>query len=227
MPNDLRSVSLIDKRDSLLVSEHGERSRAYENRFKRLLDIFLTVLALPAVMPVVLLCAALVSMNGGSPFYGQLRIGRDGKLFRMWKLRTMVPNAEAKLREYLKNNPTARREWDVKQKLSNDPRITAVGRILRRTSLDELPQLWNVLRGDMSLVGPRPMLVEQQDLYPGRAYYLMRPGLTGIWQVSERNGSSFSARATFDDIYYRELSLRTDLTIISKTVGAVLRSTGC
>ena len=117
-------------------------------------------------------------------------------------------------------------EWTSKQKLSNDPRITKFGRILRRTSADELPQLINVLTGDMSLVGPRPMMPSQQALYPGHAYYRLRPGLTGSWQVSERNASTFADRAKYDDSYEQDLSFGTDLGIIARTVGVVLRCTG-
>ena len=120
----------------------------------------------------------------------------------------------------------ARAEWDASQKLRDDPRITRVGRILRRTSLDELPQLWNVLRGDMSLVGPRPMMPSQRSLYPGRAYFALRPGLTGLWQVSKRNEASFAERASFDDDYYRRLSFALDARVLVATVRVVLRATG-
>ena len=112
------------------------------------------------------------------------------------------------------------------QKLKNDPRITPLGRFLRRTSLDELPQLWNVLMGDMSIVGPRPMMCNQRALYPGTEYYVMRPGITGFWQTSARNESSFHERAGFDQAYYRAVSLRTDLAIIWRTFSVVLRGTG-
>ena len=126
----------------------------------------------------------------------------------------MVIDADQRLAAHLAADPALRAEWDETQKLKNDPRITAVGRLLRKTSLDELPQLWNVLKGDMSLVGPRPMMPEQRALYPGRAYYSMRPGLTGPWQVSDRNETSFAGRAEFDAAYARRMSLRTDLVIL-------------
>ena len=120
----------------------------------------------------------------------------------------------------------ARREWDQTQKLKYDPRVTALGRFLRKSSLDELPQLWNVFTGDMSLVGPRPMMPNQRDIYPGTAYYDLRPGLTGLWQISDRNNCTFAKRAEFDTEYERCVSLRTDVTILFKTVGAVARGTG-
>jgi len=138
----------------------------------------------------------------------------------------MVTDADERLREHLENNPTAKLEWDVNQKLRNDPRITAVGHFIRKTSLDELPQLFNVLLGDMSIVGPRPFLPNQKDLYKGHAYYTMRPGLTGLWQVSDRNESSFAERTIYDNQYAQKLTLRTDASIVLRTVGAVVRGTG-
>ncbi len=144
----------------------------------------------------------------------------------MLKLRTMVPNADEIFEDYLANNPEAREEWDSTQKLKNDPRITKFGRILRKSSLDELPQLWNVLTGEMSLVGPRPMLPVQRELYPGLAYYALRPGITGPWQVSDRNTVEFSKRAEFDREYYVQMSFATDIGLLFKTVGVVFKGTG-
>ena len=144
----------------------------------------------------------------------------------MVKLRSMVPDAEAQLQAYLEQNPQAREEWNRTQKLKSDPRITRVGRFLRRSSLDELPQLWNVLKGDMSLIGPRPMMIDQVKLYPGDAYFSLRPGITGPWQVSERNETEFADRARFDSGYLKELSFRTDLNILVRTFGVVMRCTG-
>ena len=198
----------------------------YGRFFKRYLDFAIVVLAAPLVLPIVMVLAALVARDGHSPFYRQDRVGKDGRIFSMWKLRTMVPDADRHLAQYLDKNPKARREWDKTQKLKADPRIASFGRMLRKTSMDELPQLWNVFVGDMSLVGPRPMMTEQQDLYPGKAYYSMRPGLTGYWQISDRNESSFAARASFDTRYFNDLKLSTDIDVLSKTVGAVLRETG-
>lgn len=198
----------------------------YTRFLKRWLDVALIVLAAPFVLPVVLILGLMVRRDGGPVFYVQDRIGLDGRVFRLWKLRTMVVDADARLAEHLAADPAMRAEWDETQKLKNDPRITATGRLLRKTSLDELPQLWNVFRGDMSLVGPRPMLPEQRALYPGRAYYTMRPGLTGPWQVSDRNASSFAGRAEFDSEYARRMSLPTDFAIMLLTVWVVLRGTG-
>ncbi len=139
----------------------------------------------------------------------------------------MVVDAEAQLESYLASDPLRRREWDDQQKLRHDPRITPIGRFIRKTSLDELPQLWNVLTGDMSIVGPRPMMPSQEALYPGRAYYALRPGITGYWQISVRNESSFAERAQFDTRYFRDLSLVTDIRVMLGTFRVVLSGTGC
>lgn len=201
--------------------------RSFYARFvKRPLDILAVIALLPIILPVILILAFLVRRDGGRPFYSQLRVGRSGRSFRLWKLRSMVHDADKRLEEYLATNPEARAEWDSTQKLKNDPRITRFGRFLRKTSLDELPQLLNVFLGDMSVVGPRPMMVEQAQLYPGADYYHLRPGVTGLWQISDRNDSTFAARATYDATYARDLSLTGDISIIARTVGVVMRCTG-
>jgi lipopolysaccharide/colanic/teichoic acid biosynthesis glycosyltransferase len=198
----------------------------YRNGLKRILDVMLVLLAAPVFLPLMVIFAAIVSRDGGKPFYFQKRVGLDGKIFTMWKLRTMVHEAEALLEDHLQADSDARAEWESTQKLKSDPRITRFGRFLRRSSLDELPQFWNVLRGDMSLVGPRPMMPSQAPLYPGHDYYMLRPGITGIWQVSDRNESSFAERAKFDTQYNRELSFLTDIKLLLATVRVVLRGTG-
>lgn len=201
----------------------------YYARFsKRALDILIVlILAIPALFIVIILAPCIALSGAGSVFYKQERIGKDGHKFWMWKLRSMVPDAKQKLEEYLTQNPDARKEWDLTQKLKHDPRITSVGRLIRKTSMDELPQFWNVLIGEMSIVGPRPMMVEQRDLYPGSEYYLMLPGITGFWQTSERNECSFAQRAYFDRQYFHEMSLITDLRILLKTIVVVMKPNGC
>lgn len=199
----------------------------YRGFAKRLFDIAFSLLVLPPVTLLLVALALLIALDGHSPFYRQERLGRDGKRFRMWKLRTMVPDAEECLRHYLARNPSARAEWNAKQKLRHDPRVTRIGRILRETSLDELPQIINVLRGEMSLVGPRPMMVNQRRLYPGMSYFAMRPGITGYWQTSVRNDSDFTERAGYDTAYFHDLSFATDLRVMRQTIGVVLRRTGC
>ena len=199
---------------------------SYRRWIKRALDIVLVLMvSLPVALSVALL-ALLVARDGHSPFYAQMRVGQNGRLFKMWKLRTMVVDADRVLEDYLAADPAARREWDHHQKLQNDPRITPVGRFLRMSSIDELPQLWNVLMGDMSLVGPRPMMASQRVLYPGTDYYAMRPGITGLWQVSERNETSFFERAEYDQRYFRQMSLALDVNLMVRTVGVVVKATG-
>ena len=199
----------------------------YNRLFKRFLDIILVLLAAPFLLPLVLAMGSLIRRDGGPAFYTQDRIGLDGRLFRIYKLRTMVVDADARLAAHLAADRALRAEWEENQKLKADPRVTAIGRLLRKTSLDELPQLWNVLKGDMSLVGPRPMMPEQRALNPGRAYYRMRPGLTGPWQVSDRNTVSFAGRADFDAAYAREMSLFHDISLMFVTIRVMVRGTGC
>ncbi|WP_371060691.1 sugar transferase [Rhodosalinus sp. 5P4] len=201
--------------------------RLYRDSLKRFLDMALVLVSAPVVVPVIGALALLVALQGGRPFYSQLRVGRNGRIFRIWKLRTMVRDADARLEAHLVADADAREEWESMQKLKDDPRITPLGRILRKGSLDELPQLLNVLTGSMSLVGPRPMMVEQQALYSGSAYYGLRPGITGPWQISDRNACSFAGRVQYDESYDRDLSLWTDLRILAKTVVVVMRGTGC
>lgn len=203
-----------------------KRPGPYRNVFKRAFDVVAILMAAPVVVPVVAALAVAVAANGGNPFYTQMRVGRHGKKFRMWKLRSMVLDADARMADYLQSNPSARAEWDKTQKLMNDPRITGFGRFLRKSSLDELPQLWNVLRGDMSLVGPRPMMISQQLMYPGTAYYALRPGITGYWQTAGRNRTTFAARADFDTVYEQRLSLRADVEILLRTVSVVVKGAG-
>ncbi|MEZ5776818.1 MAG: sugar transferase [Paracoccaceae bacterium] len=202
------------------------RQGLYRNLFKRPFDLIAVFATSIIVLPLVALLALLVALDGSSPFYLNERVGRGGRTFRMLKLRTMVPNADTLLENYLNSNAEARLEWDSTQKLKSDPRITRIGRFLRKTSLDELPQLWNVLNGEMSLVGPRPMMPSQRGLYTGTAYYALRPGLTGPWQVSDRNESTFSRRAEYDRDYDRNLSFVNDMRLMVATVGVVLRGTG-
>ena len=201
----------------------------YESFGKRLFDVMFFLLIAPAVIPVILILAVLVKMDGGSAFYAQRRIGRDGRMFQFYKLRSMRVNADQLLVQLCKENPEIAKEWSTYQKLRHDPRITKIGRFIRKTSLDELPQVLNVLKGDMSFVGPRPFMPSQQMLYEkakGRAYFEMRPGLTGMWQVSARGETSFVARVKFDDLYHRKQSFMTDVSLILRTVTVVFKTTG-
>lgn len=202
------------------------RRGLYRNALKRGLDIVIVLIALPPVLLTLGLLALLIRRDGGPVIYRQERIGRSGRHFSLYKLRSMVPDADQQLAALLASDAAARAEWHKSQKLRHDPRITPVGRLIRKSSLDELPQLLNVLKGDMALVGPRPMLPEQQRLYPGREYYALRPGITGFWQISVRNESSFQERAHWDGAYFRRVSFITDLWVMIRTVRVVLTGTG-
>ena len=194
---------------------------------KRVLDICLVLLTAPLALLLITISALLLWIEGGNPFYHQDRLGRGGTRFRIYKLRTMVRNADAELENCLEQCPDMRAEWETTQKLKKDPRITPIGAFLRKTSLDELPQLWNVLNGDMSVVGPRPMMPEQLPLYgSAHHYFALRPGITGPWQVSERNENLFTMRVDFDAEYNRSLSLKRDVAVLLQTIGVVLRRTG-
>jgi len=198
----------------------------YARLGKRALDVTLILLAAPFVLPLIALLAVLVALDGGPAFYGQTRLGRGGRRFTCWKLRSMAVDADARLEALLAEDPRAAAEWARCQKLRRDPRVTRLGRWLRAVSFDELPQLWNVLTGEMSLVGPRPMTPDQAPIYPGQAYYALRPGITGPWQVGERHEGAFAGRAAHDAAYLRELSFFTDLKLLARTVTVVLRGQG-
>jgi lipopolysaccharide/colanic/teichoic acid biosynthesis glycosyltransferase len=218
--------NISDELSKVTSEGRAARDGLYRRSIKRVLEITLILLTSAITVPVVALMALLVALDGGAPFFRQRRVGMNGMIFDIWKLRTMVPDAEERLQAYLAANPTARAEWDATQKLKDDPRVTRIGRFLRKTSLDELPQLWNVVRGEMSLVGPRPMMISQRALYPGTAYYALRPGITGFWQVSDRNDCEFAQRARFDAAYDSQISFAVDVGILAKTVRVVLRATG-
>jgi undecaprenyl-phosphate galactose phosphotransferase len=195
---------------------------------KRVLDV-VGVIALGLIFaPLMLVIALLLSRHGGSVFYRHRRIGQGGAAFECLKFRTMVPDADRVLREVLERDPALKAEWVRDRKLKEDPRVTAVGRLLRRTSLDELPQLWNVLRGEMSLVGPRPVVREELLRY-GRSvgiYLAARPGITGLWQVTGRNDTDYHRRVQLDTYYVRNQSLLLDLYILLRTPRVVLGGTG-
>lgn len=206
------------------------RSRRFDRGAiaKRGLDFGLALFLLPVVLPITLVLGLLASLDGGPAFFGQMRIGYGGRLFRCWKIRTMVTDAEARLERHLSTNPAAAEEWACAHKLADDPRITRLGRLMRETSLDELPQILNVLRGEMSFVGPRPVIESEFELYCGYewAYKSVRPGITGLWQVSGRNSVSYAERIRMDVHYARTRNLKGDMAIIVRTAGAVLGRTG-
>jgi exopolysaccharide production protein ExoY len=196
---------------------------------KRGFDVVAASLALVFLSPIFLMIAALVKLSdGGNIFYGHRRIGHNGRSFHCLKFRTMRVDGDRVLQAYLKANPEAYEEWRSSRKHKDEPRVTVVGAVLRKLSLDELPQIYNILRGDMSVVGPRPVVEDELELYESAAsYYLQtRPGLTGLWQVSGRNDVSYSARIAFDTQYVRNWSLASDVVIVAKTIPAVCLSRG-
>ncbi len=201
---------------------------AYRRIGKRLFDIVFALAALPIVGTVILLLWWLVQRDGAPGFFGHTRVGKDGQKFRCWKLRTMVPDAEDVLQEYLDCNPDAAKEWERDHKLQKDPRITRIGAFLRQTSLDELPQFWNVLCGEMSVVGPRPIVPVELRKYGKHsdAYLAMKPGVTGLWQVSGRNSVSYAERVALDMDYGNRMTLRLDLSIVLKTAITMACRTG-
>ncbi len=193
---------------------------------KRTIDLVLAVIVVIFLLPVLLLTALLIKLEGGPVLYRQTRIGRGGKPFQMLKFRSMRVNSDQILEDYLRQNPDAAKEWNVYQKLRDDPRITPIGKLLRASSIDELPQLLNVLRGDMSLVGQRPLLYVQRDAYGVHiaGYERARPGMTGLWQVRGRSKLSFEDRARLGSEYINEWSVLYDLKLILLTIPAVLFS---
>jgi Undecaprenyl-phosphate galactose phosphotransferase WbaP len=200
-----------------------------DQAIKRVLDICLVLIALPILTVLFIVLAVLIRVDSpGSIFYTQKRIGKDGREFTIWKFRTMVVNAEQDLKEYLLKHPSLHTEWQDNQKIKNDPRVTAVGKILRRFSLDELPQFINIFHGEMSLVGPRPIVQEEIPNY-GDNYHLytkVKPGLTGLWQVSGRNDLTYNERVNLDEYYVRNWSVWMDIYIIATTINAVLTGKG-
>ena len=195
---------------------------------KRLLDLVGAVVLGLVFAPLIAVIVFLMRRGGGTVIYRHRRVGRGGRTFCCLKFRTMIPNADQVLRELLEGNPELQAEWMRDHKLRNDPRVTRLGRFLRRTSLDELPQLLNVLRGEMSLVGPRPVVREELLRY-GRnvdTYLAARPGITGLWQVTGRNNIDYRRRVVLDTYYVRNQNLLLDLYILLKTTGVVLGGKG-
>lgn len=201
-----------------------------EKILKRSIDIFGGIFGTIALIPLtfIIWIANLVSGDRGPLFYTQERIGKNGKKFKMYKYRSMVVGADAKLKEYLEKNEEARREYKLYKKLKNDPRVTKIGNFIRKTSLDEFPQFINVLKGDMSLVGPRPYLErEKEDMTYFYKYIVScKPGVTGLWQISGRSEVTFDERMHMDMDYFRKNNLKTDVKILRKTVEKIVKREG-
>ncbi len=203
---------------------------AGQQTLKRAMDILLVLFGGLLISPFLGLLWLLLKWDSkeAGAFFGHTRIGKGNREFCAWKFRTMVPNADAKLEEFLAQNPEALVEWEANHKLKNDPRVTWLGRILRRYSIDELPQLWNVLKGEMSLIGPRPIVSDEVRHYGSRfdPYTWVRPGLTGLWQISGRNDTTYEERVSLDEYYVRNWSIWLDIYILARTVAVVLQRKG-
>ncbi|MFL6447018.1 MAG: sugar transferase [Bryobacteraceae bacterium] len=237
MSTSLLALSGVFAGGSLAAAPDGRAAEAVHHTSshpsiclaKRLFDIVFAACALLTFLPILAACAiALKAESAGPLFFRQRRLGTNGVPFEIVKFRTMVADAEAVLSAYLALDPIARREWEANRKLKQDPRITRAGALMRKFSLDEVPQFWNVLKGDMSIVGPRPIVPAEVQYYADgfASYAAVRPGITGLWQVSGRNDVSYPNRVALDCKYVRFWSLRMDLAIIAKTVSTVVRAAG-
>ena len=196
---------------------------------KRMLDLVITFIGGLLLLPLYLLIYLAIKWTSPGPaVYGQKRIGQDNRHFTVWKFRTMVNDADEALDHHFASNNHLKEEWQSNHKLRNDPRVTAIGKILRHTSLDELPQLWNVLVGEMSLVGPRPIVDAEVYKYGSRfqLYCKVRPGITGLWQVSGRNDTGYDKRVQLDEYYVRNWSVWLDLYLLARTLTSIIRCAG-
>ncbi len=214
---------------TLILEVKNNLAQRRNRLFKRIFDVTATVIGGILILPVALIVAILIYLDSPGPIvFGHKRVGQGGKEFPCYKFRSMVPNAQEALEIYLKENPEAREEWERDFKLKDDPRVTKIGKFLRKTSLDELPQLWNVLIGDMSLVGPRPIVRAEVEKYGEyiNDFYLVPPGITGVWQVSGRSDTTYEERVLMDSWYVHNWSVWIDIVYLVKTVFAVIKSKG-
>ncbi len=211
----------ISSRFSALAATHREPSN---DAAALLVNQIAALVLLILLSPLMIVIAGLIWSRGGPVFFTHYRVGRNGKMFRCLKFRSMLNDADRLLADHLRDNPTAQGEWERDQKLTHDPRITMFGQFLRRSSLDELPQLINVVRGEMALVGPRPITFDELTRYGiVRWHYLsVRPGITGLWQVSGRNNTTYEERVELDRQYVEQRSVMTDIVILLQTVRVVV-----
>ena len=228
MPLDSIDMSFIFSHEVMIFRVQHNLAKWSSRLLKRSFDIIASLGIIITLSPLLLFIFSKVKKDGGPAIYGHERVGKDGKSFKCLKFRSMVVNSAEVLEEVLKTDATARAEWDASFKLKNDPRITRIGEFLRRTSLDELPQLFNVLKGEMCLVGPRPIIAAELERYNDQVdYYLLsKPGMTGLWQVSGRSDVDYDTRVYLDTWYVKNWSMWNDIAILFKTVGVVLKKDG-
>lgn len=228
MPLDSTDMSFIFSHEVMIFRVQQNLAKWSSRFLKRLFDIVGSLSIIIILSPALIYISRKVKKDGGPAIYVHERIGKDGQAFKCLKFRSMVINSKEVLEDLLENNPEAKREWDATFKLKNDPRITKIGGFLRRTSLDELPQLFNVLKGEMSLVGPRPIITAELERYNDEVdYYLLsKPGMTGLWQVSGRSDVDYETRVYLDAWYVKNWSMWNDIAILFKTVGVVLKKDG-
>ncbi|AQT63288.1 MULTISPECIES: undecaprenyl-phosphate galactose phosphotransferase WbaP [Serratia] len=221
-------MSFIFSHEVMILRVNNNLAKRTSRIIKRTFDIIGSLLIMLLLSPLLLLIAYKVSRDGGRSIYGHERVGHNGEKFKCLKFRSMVVNSQEVLENLLANDPEAQAEWKKDFKLKNDPRITRIGHFLRKTSLDELPQLWNVFVGEMSLVGPRPVVEEELERYAGDVdyYYMAKPGMTGLWQVSGRNDIDYDTRVYFDAWYVKNWALWNDVVILFKTISVVLKRDG-
>lgn len=228
MPVDSTDMSFIFSHEVMIFRVHQSLAKWPSRILKRSFDIFASILIILVLSPFLLFISRRVKKDGGPAIYGHERIGKNGVPFKCLKFRSMSVNSKELLTELLARDPEAKTEWDETFKLKNDPRITKIGHLLRRTSMDELPQLFNVLKGEMSLVGPRPIIHAELERYHDQVdYYLMsKPGMTGLWQVSGRSDVDYETRVYFDAWYVKNWSMWNDIAILFKTISVVLKKDG-
>jgi undecaprenyl-phosphate galactose phosphotransferase len=234
---DLKGIGILNTEVYHLFSEEfflfkiNNNLKSFSSAIiKRTFDLVVGMLMLPFLLPIIGVLGILIKITSPGPvFYTQPRIGRKGKPFHIIKFRSMFRDADQRLTHLLENDAKVRQEWDLNYKLKNDPRITGIGKFLRNTSLDELPQIFNVIKGEMSLVGPRPVLQDEIDQYYkdySEYYYLVRPGITGIWQVSGRSNTNYEIRVRLDTWYVLNWSVWLDTVVLCKTIKVVLNREG-
>jgi len=218
----------LPRSESMFLSIHNNLKSVPNLHIKRLFDLCMSGALMLILAPVILLLALIIKIDGGSIFYRQERIGRDNKLFSCYKFRSMVVNGDEVLARHLSENPEAKAEWEATHKLKNDPRVTKVGKFIRKYSLDELPQLFNVFLNQMSLVGPRPIVFDEKERYGDKLpYYLnTNPGITGLWQTSGRSNTSYQERVQLDVWYAKNWSFWLDIVILAKTIPSIVGSKG-